>query len=488
MRGRLDGAELAGKARIPHTRGDTSQVGTAGKVRSMQAGQEQAAARDAPQGAAPRESLTERLLLLHPVVVLFALLSFEWFTVVKAGGFAVRLPYLAVLAGLVLAGFVPRVVMAGVGLSVRWAPFVLPYALYIMILYLVLQASEARGIAVRQIFFFGSFLIIGGWVAAAQDLRRLLRWAGAACLIAFFVGTEVIARDIGSSWAEAVVRFTTQGDLDFVFYDFFRGIFNVHVADSGDLVKASQKNAVAVAVLIGLMTFRAAGATDRRDVIGVVITLLVMFVLLMLNSRSVLLVAVFGLGLVGGLHVLRDWRPSPAWAFGVIFLLLIAAAGVTALFYTHNAAIDALGARLAFEDDSATSRLQQYSWALNRIEDHILWGSGYAEIDGQPVHNLMLGALMHAGLPAFALVTIAYVSLVAFWLGFLRRIVREPEWWVLPLRPEWIAALPISPLVRVWLSGDAGHPGLQEWIALAVFLGVLQANAMRRAESPGSDP
>ena len=188
-----------------------------------------------------------------------------------------------------------------------------------------------------------------------------------------------------------------------------------------------------------------------------------------------------GLGLVALLHVLRDWRPSVAGAVGAILAFVVAAAALTALFYTDNAMIAAIGERLAFEDDSAASRLDQYGWALQRIEGHLLLGGGYAELDGQPVHNLLLGALMHAGLAAFALVLAAYVSLLVFWVGFMRRLVTDPGWWVLPVRSEWIAALPLLPIVRVWLSGDAGHPGLAEWAALAAFFGVLQANVLRRA-------
>jgi len=436
----------------------------------------------APDPTHPRPAgLTARGVALNPAVLLFALLSFEWFTVAQVGGFSVRLPHLAVLLGIAMAAGAPRVVLAGAALLARWAPFVLPYALYLMILYLVLHATEARGMAVRQIFFLASFVVVGAWLAAAQDIRRVIRWAGAACLVVLVVGTELIARSIGSSWAEAVGRFVTRGDLDFVFYDFFRGIFNVTLDGGEDFVKASQKNAVAVAVLAAMFLLRAGGDPARRDVVGTGVTGLSLFLLLMLNSRSVLLVAGLGLGLVALLHVLRDWRPSVAGAVGAILAFVVAAAALTALFYTDNAMIAAIGERLAFEDDSAASRLDQYGWALQRIEGHLLLGGGYAELDGQPVHNLLLGALMHAGLAAFALVLAAYVSLLVFWVGFMRRLVTDPGWWVLPVRSEWIAALPLLPIVRVWLSGDAGHPGLAEWAALAAFFGVLQANVLRRA-------
>jgi hypothetical protein len=275
----------------------------------------------------------------------------------------------------------------------------------------------------------------------------------------------------------------TKGDLDYVFYDFFRGIFNVNVAEGGDLVKASQKNAVSVALLTALVAFRAGHRPDRKDVFGLIATLLALFVLLMLNSRSVLLATAIGFCLIGLLHVLREWRPNPLAVAVLVLLFISVAFAMTLLLYSDSAAVAAIEGRFAFADDSAASRMSQYGWALQRIEGNILWGAGYDELDGQPVHNLLLGALMHAGLPAFLLVLIAYTSLLAFWLGFLQRIVTQPGWWVLPLRPEWVAVLPLTPIIRVWLSGDAGHPGLSEWVSLGMFFGILQTNAMQKVRA-----
>ena len=87
---------------------------------------------------------------------------------------------------------------------------------------------------------------------------------------------------------------------------------------------------------------------------------------------------------------------------------------------------------------------------------------------------------MHAGVAAFALIVLAYLAIVVRWVRFLIMMVKTPDRWVLPIAAEWVAPLPIMPLIRVWLSGDAGHLTLGEWIAMSAFFGCCLANTIYR--------
>jgi hypothetical protein len=57
----------------------------------------------------------------------------------------------------------------------------------------------------------------------------------------------------------------------------------------------------------------------------------------------------------------------------------------------------------------------------------------------------------------------------------------------LPMRAEWVAVMPLLPLFRVWVAGDAGHPDFASWIAIFAFVAVVHANRKERSGFRGSD-
>ncbi len=428
---------------------------------------------------APR---AERFPLLHPAVILFALLPFQWIVVGSVAGFTLKLPYLAVLAALPAALLVPRARGAALALAARHAHVLLPYLFYLLILLVALWGSKAQGMPIRQVFFIAGFVGVAAWLNAASDIGGVARRGGALAILCFLVATEVMARGIGLSWWTAVSRFVTAGDLNFVVYGFFRAIFNAPETGGEPAIAASAKNALAVVLLVALQMFRAGRAPGRTDWAGMLLTALVFFVLLMLNTRSVLVVAILGLPLVALLSALRAAHHNPAALVLKATAAVLLATGAAMLATSGTALVDAVGGRFTFDDSSTGARFEQYAWAVERIERNFLTGSGYAEIDGQPVHNLFLGAFMHAGLAAFLLVLVFYAGLFLAWLGFMARIVVQPGAWVLPMRAEWVALLPTVPLFRMWIAGDAGHPALAEWIALGCFCGLVLANRRQAAQ------
>ena len=421
-----------------------------------------------------------RWVLPAALVLVIGALPMTWIHVASLGGFDLKVPYaLAIAFGLILWLFPSALAVGLRHLPTSIAPWLLVYVFYLVVLSFGLAGGSGQGIVLRQVFFLSCGFIVALGIVATSGDGRVLRRSGMVAIAGFLVVTEFLAQQIGLGWAVVVKHFVSTGDLDFVFYHFLRELFQL-VAAGGSEAKASDKNVVAVAILIAVLLMRAGYQGLGNDRFGRLITLLALFVLVILNTRSVLIMAALGLPLAAWVGTLRSGVSSThefifksAFYFGIMvagFLLVSMDAGTVGL----------IGDRLSFSDDSSGKRVQQYAWALERIEAHPWFGSGMAEFKGQPVHNLFLGAWMHAGILAFALVIISYLIVVVGWIVFLLRIAIQPNYWVLPTRPEWIAILPTLPLFRVWIAGDAGHPSFVEWMALFIFFAMIQANRLAR--------
>lgn len=412
---------------------------------------------------------------------LMVMLPFDWIEVTRVAGFAIKLPYigaLIVLAGVAVSSPIKAALMTALG-AAGW--ILVPYLVYLLVAFIGLYGSEGQGMIYRQVFFMTTgFAVAASVICAARDTRAL-RFAAIGGLVMFLVVTEVLARSVGQSWFTALPKFLTTGNLNFIIYDFFRAMFNALAPGDEIVVGAAEKNDVAVSLLTLVLVLRATAARGGPDRLGRWVTAAFLLLLVMFNTRSVLMVAGMALPLAWGIAALRD---------GLRNVTLFVIAGVMALVFAiaalvfvvgDSAVIDSLAKRFSFDDDSAGSRVEQFSWAIGRIEGAWMTGAGYAEIGGHPVHNLFLGAWMHAGIAAFVLVCASYGIAVTVWVRFAYRAVARPEEWRLGLRPEWVATLPLVGFFRVWISGDAGHANFAEWIGFGFFCGILIANALTPA-------
>jgi hypothetical protein len=248
---------------------------------------------------------------------------------------------------------------------------------------------------------------------------------------------------------------------------------------------ASTKNEVAVGVLVLGLLLRAGNNKSDRDLVGIAGMGFVLFLLLLLNTRSVIIAGGAGLAVafvLGAIIKPIDNVPLLALKSVALVAALVLAIGSSV---PDDGASSSLGDRFAFQDASAGARVDQFNISLVEIEKHPFVGNGYFELDGHPIHNLFLSSWVHAGAAAFALVVIFYLGVLLQWIVFVSTLIAKRDRWVLPIAPEWVATLPIMGLFRVWLSGDAGHLFLGEWVALAAFMGCVLANALasqRRAQ------
>lgn len=410
-------------------------------------------------------------------IILLATLCMQWVAIGSFGTFSVKLPYVALVLVILYAFTGPRKLTNSLLVVRRNAFWIAPFALYLLLIGLIQSGSPAANSAPRQALYLVGSIALAGSLAATPHLARAFRLGAALGLAGLIVAVEMLARTIGLSWFRAISEFAS-GNFTFVTYSFFREVFNA-VDPTGDPRGASTKNEVAVGVLVLGLLFRSAKRKPSRDITGMACMALVLGLLLLLNTRSVLIAA--GFSLLLALIIGTASRPQRN-----IPLLLVKGAAAMALVVLAvgaslpaDAVSGALGDRFAFADNSTASRLDQYRAALERIELHPLAGNGYFEVEGHVIHNLFLNAWVQGGLAAFLLVVTFYVGLLSSWLAFVWRALKRPASWVLPIAPEWVAALPIIPLFRVWSSGDGGNMYVGEWIAIACFFGCCLANDLR---------
>jgi hypothetical protein len=422
-----------------------------------------------------------RWILSLAMVVTIATLPLTWIPLATLAGFDLLLPYGVSLAlgGLLL------LAPGQLAIALRYLPpamvvWLSAWLAYLVVLQFSLSGGETKGIVIRQVFFLTCGMTCGLGIVALRADGRTLRRGGLLAIVGFAGVSEVLAWQLGLSWVTVIGTLASTGNLDFVFYQFLKEMFEL-VLPLGKEAQASDKNMVSVALLTALILFRAGWRRLEPDAFGQVVTLATLGLLVVLNTRSVLLMAVVLLPLAAWIGVVRDGiRDTGRFILRTMVLVGMATAGVVLLTLATGGE-PVMGGRFAFDDNSTLNRFGQYAWAMQRIEASPWTGSGLGEFRGQPVHNLFLGAWMHAGFMAFVLVLIAYLAMLAGWLSFVLRVATQASYWVLPIRAEWVAVLPIMPLFRVWIAGDAGHPSFVEWTALCCFSALIVANRAAKA-------
>lgn len=424
-------------------------------------------------------------VLFHPLTLMLATLCIQWVVLASFGSYTVKLPYFALAAIIVFAAVDARRVTACLMFVRQNAAWILTFILYAILLTAAVFGSPAQNVGVRQLFYLAGCIAFAGSLAAARNISGILRFGSGLAVVLFIVLVEITARQIGMSWVDAVGEFFSSGNLRYVVYTFLREVFNAaNPSDDVNFV-TSQKNAIAVCVLICGLLFRCASTRPWRDITGMAFLTVVGLLLLMLNTRSVIIVGALSVLLAITLRVFAGQAQNlPFLAFKG--LATVAAVAIFFAVSEPSPVSDLMADRFSFDDTSTDSRMLQADAAIDRIAQHPLTGSGFYEVGGYQVHNLFLNAWMNAGILAFLLVASFYLILVGRWVGFIWSLVRYPERWVLPLAPEWVAPLPLLPFFRVWLSGDGGNLFLGEWIAVAAFLGLLMANQLRRTALGGA--
>lgn len=360
---------------------------------------------------------------------------------------------------------------------VRGLPWVLPYLFHLVLLTPALVGTSRMSLLNRQIFYIAAFFAVAGFCLGSRSPATVLRRSALLGIVSFFLLIEYSAQQMGKSLATAVSGFLSSGNMKVLLAGFFRPVFNALQPPGEMLVTSALTNTVGGGLLILAICFRAGFRRERRDLVGTLVMLFVVMFLLFMNARSTVLAALGAISLAALVRVLR----RRGVALGDLAFWGIAATFVVGFVYIAalygKSVVDTIVTAFTFNDDSTEGRLNQFAWAVGLIEHSPVAGSGYMPTpSGRAIHNLFLSAWVYGGLFNFILILLFYGGLLWTWARWLRRIVTRPGYWTLDLRPEWVAALPILPLFRVWLSGDAGHLPFSEWVALGIFSGLVMRN------------
>lgn len=417
-----------------------------------------------------------------------ACLPLTWVHLVGLGGFDLTVPYaMSIVLGFVLLAVLPRALDAALHFASVGGVWLAAYGLYLIILAMHLAGMPDKGLLTRQVFFLLCATLFATSLILTRGAPGPLRIGGLGALLGFIAVSEVVAWSIGLSWLVAVERFVVQGDFEFLIYQFFRGIFQ-EASGSIEEVPAALKNAVSAGIFVSLIVFRIGHTSDRPDRVGQIMTCLVLVILLMLSTRSVLLVTLVALPIAFGIATARRPRLNVNGLIASGIVVLIGVCGVGLVLSSLDAATTVLEDRFSFGDASVNGRLEQFSFALSGIERSVFVGSGLEEINGQLVHNLFLGAWLHGGLGAFLLILTAYLLLVGAWIRTVAVFTLTPSSWVLPIRVEWVAVLPVLAFFRVWVGGDAGHPGYPEWLSIFGFFALVTTNSLAKRRKRSLTP
>jgi hypothetical protein len=418
------------------------------------------------------------------MLLCFSLMGIYWVRIAQLGAFSLEAYHLGLL-------FIIMVTCTSIyspasvyRVLVFCAPWFLAYLAYLIVLTPALLGTSASGLLLKQGLFVTGFLCIAAYFSRASEPAGSLR-IGALCGIALYLAfTEFSARLIGKSLFSAVADFLGSGSFNALIYGFFRPVFNSLETGTELAFVASLTNSIAVSLLVLSLCFRIGFKKPGIDVVGNMLTILTLFLCFLLNARSVALAAVVSIVLSLLIRIVAakgvSLRELLTWCLmGVVFVAASLVAGVFG-----SSAIDSVMGVFKFSDSSADSRLEQYSWAFGLIEERLLLGHGYLENEtGYPIHNLFLSSWAYAGIVGFIFATIFYVGLAFAWLRWLFQAVSKRGYWMLKVRLEWVAVLPVLPLFRVWISGAGGLPAYGEWIALGVFFGLVMRNESERARS-----
>jgi hypothetical protein len=436
----------------------------------------------------------------HPVGVLdpirhvavflcLVLLGIYWVRLAEVRGYTLEAYHVGMLAVIGTTFVDPRGIRSALLVLRRSVLWMLPYCIYLLFLLPAVKGTGGVGIWVRQIFFITGFVAVATYFYGTRNIESKLR-IGGFCGIGFFLlAVDYSARQIGKDSISAVVEFLSSGNFQALLYKFLRPVFNALVKSDGDLAfVASVTNAVAVSLFVLLVLFRIGFRRRGLDLNGIIVTGLVILLVLLLNARSVLLVAVASVLLAGVVRLVMTRGISGLGAIyatiGAIGIFGAAAAAVV----QGETTVAAISSIYMFDDNSTQSRIEQFRWAIGLVESNLIAGNGYMENEsGMPIHNLFLSSWAYVGLFGFLPVLVFYVALVVVWARWLCGVVARPDSWVLEARPEWVCVLPVLPLFRVWVSGGGGHLAFGEWVALGVFIGLILRNAREQRRVIGMD-
>jgi O-antigen ligase len=441
---------------------------------------------DAKSVATSAQSLRAAVPLLDLLVCLaFVTSSLRWFTVLSYGSVSVEPIHLALLF-LLLYFFFSQRALGKASRLLSYAP--LFWTLYTLYLLLSLAFLLRKGFNPAIVALLPQLLYIPAFFVIYSCLFQALLGGGSfkyylgtgLAIIVFFLALGISAAIGGADLASAWSGLVGGGS----FYGFNRVFTKVIFNTSGfqDSLSSAQfveystsiKNELASCVVVlyaimrSLRDFRSTWWSRCLEsscfgIAGIIVVLSF--------SRSAFLCLALALCLSFAVSLFAGRSPvDRTFLAGIGFL--IAAAAVAAFSNVGPVLL------ASFEDSvSYDERLQQFHVAVQLIEANIWTGIGTnIEVGGHDIHNLFLATWVKSGFFAFLAVLLAYLLLLGAWARTVVKTVAGRSFWRLAADPGWVFAIPIVPLLRVYLSGKGGTFSISMWLGAAAFLAFIVAN------------
>jgi O-antigen ligase len=220
--------------------------------------------------------------------------------------------------------------------------------------------------------------------------------------------------------------------------------------------------------------------------IDAAVTLVFLFCILMMLSRSVMLAMILCIVIV--IAVDSIVRNS---AFAFVGVLAAVAAALVLYVAMPPELLAALQERFFGDTGSFDARVDVYRESIPVIEQRFWIGSGIGSQGegGSSIHNLFLSTWWNAGVLGFLASALFWTAAVLMIVRHLLRIIQGvyAQSHDLALFHAWIAVVPLTGLIRCWLIGG-GVLNFSAWFALGLFFGVLYRDAMVRRARAAAPP
>ena len=408
----------------------------------------------------------------------------QWGTLLNVGGFSLELFHISALV-LIVATVVRLRSYTGIGamfgLNASWLGPIIVYLVLIAISLGYSRYSGGEASLARQIFFMTLGLLVAVRLAMLRDARRTLYVGGALSLIVYFLAVGVSAAHIGLSPFGAIANFLTTGDFNELTYRFFRPAFNAFQV--GDVeFHASLRNNIASGLVVCFLCFsigaRSSSASPGKTLLDLFIGFLFLFSIGIILSRSVIASVALSLLVVYAVRVCAERKFT-----SVVLGSLAALALVVGIAVSDSPLAIAIYERFFVDTQSYQSRWKDYGVAIEVIERNILFGDGYYRIrpDGSfAAHNLFISAWAQAGLFAFIFSAWFWLAFMAMWGRLIVLSIFDRAFWQLDLPVDWVMALPMMGMFRLWSSGDGGNLNFSAWLSVGIFAGLVLLNESRR--------
>ena len=413
------------------------------------------------------------------VLVLFALLPLQWFSVASTPLGQGRLHHLVIF--MFAAILLSRYRMRAHAPALRTARGFVLANLYLLSAWAVIDLYNGKQPfgAVQELLYLVAFVAIATFFyrvanGSEDGAAQALKWAATVTCLAVLIGFSVAMSVNGVNALAVFGRAVSAADPEILQREVFRSSFAGFGLED-EMVRGNLRHEIFGSVLFSMLVstwaMRFARPSTHIQRIAYRASMLTGAVLLALSlSRSILIAAA-----AWPLIALVTAAASGRLSLRQVAAVAISAMGVAALMLSGFGQV--LWNRFTEDTTGYDARAGNYSGAFDALQDH--WLTGGFQTFGMNVstHNFVLDSWLRGGIFTAIPAAVLVLLLVFVWARLIWTLHRAPDWMV-PVT----AALAL-PVVRLGTSGGGLIPPV-EWVVLAFVFGILTFRAYHPAR-PG---